>query len=289
MDFLRSNKKQIFLIVLVFLNFIVWIQYLSFKPKDALRVVFLNVGQGDAIYIRTPSGNDMLIDSGRDKTVLRELGAVMPWNDNDLDVILETHADADHIGGFPEILKRFKVSAVIESGNRSKTNQIDGQVENLVKEKNIPKILGRKGTIVDLGDGVKFEILFPDVDVSGWETNKGSIVGVLSYKSKRFLLTGDSPVQIENYLIGLGLDLDVDVLKPAHHGSKTSTGQNYLNATTPTYAAISAGKNNRYGHPAKEVVERLARAGVKTFETFINGRIEFKTDGINLTPIFQFE
>ena len=271
------------------MNFIVWIQYLSFKPKDALRVVFLNVGQGDAIYIRTPSGNDMLIDSGRDKTVLRELGAVMPWNDNDLDVILETHADADHIGGFPEILKRFKVSAVIESGNRSKTNQIDGQVENLVKEKNIPKILGRKGTIVDLGDGVKFEILFPDVDVSGWETNKGSIVGVLSYKSKRFLLTGDSPVQIENYLIGLGLDLDVDVLKPAHHGSKTSTGQNYLNATTPTYAAISAGKNNRYGHPAKEVVERLARAGVKTFETFINGRIEFKTDGINLTPIFQFE
>ena len=253
----------------------------------------MNIGQGDAIYIRSPRGNDMLVDAGpRDRSVLRELGTVMPWNDHDIDVILETHADADHIGGFPDILKRFKVSALIETGNRSKTNSIDGQIEEIAKSQKVPVVLAKKGTVVDLGDEVKFTVIFPDKNVVGWETNKSSIVGILSYGSRKFLLTGDSPDKIENYLVGLSIqnseDLQVDVLKPGHHGSNTSTGQIFVNATKPQYAVISAGKNNRYGHPTKEVMDRLASAGIKIFQTAINGRVEFDTNGTNLIPILQF-
>jgi len=292
-DFFKTNWRKILVYVLVFLNLIIWIWYFFIQPNHVLQVVFLNVGQGDSIYIRAPSGNDMLVDAGpRDRSVLRELGAVMPWNDKDIDVILETHADADHIGGFPDVIKRFDVNAIIETGNHSKTNQIDGQVEELVKAQNIPEIIAKRGTVVDLGDGVKFTILFPDKNVAGWETNMSSIVGILSYGSRKFLLTGDSPTQIENYLVGLANEKDeilkVDVLKPGHHGSKTSTGQMYINATKPTYAVISAGLHNRYGHPMREVMDRLASAGVKIFQTSINGRVEFDTDGTNFIPILRF-
>ena len=293
MDFVKNNRKQVLLWVLVFLNLTIWIWYFSIRTNHELRVVFLNIGQGDSIYIRAPSGNDMLVDAGpRGRSVLRELGAVMPWSDKDIDVILETHADADHIGGFPDVIKRFSVNAIIETGNHSKTNQIDGQVEELIKEKNIPEIIAKRGTVIDLGDGVKFIVLFPDKNVIGWETNLSSIVGVLSYGSRKFLLTGDSPIQIENYLVGLadgrGESLHVDVLKPGHHGSRTSTGQIYINAAKPAYAVISAGLHNRYGHPMKEVIDRLTSAGVKVFQTSVNGRVEFDTDGINLSPILQF-
>ncbi len=276
------------------LNLIVWIQVFSYKNKNYLRVVFLNVGQGDSIYIRAPSGNDMLIDSGpRDRSVLRELGAVMPWNDSDLDVILETHADADHIGGFPDTLKRFKVGALIESGNHSKTNTIDSLIEEIVAEQKIPKVFAKAGMKVDLGDGVIFEIIFPDKNVVGWETNKSSIVGILSYGSHKFLLTGDSPSEIENYLVQKlqreGKNIDVDVLKPGHHGSKTSTSGYFLNAVKPEYAVISAGKNNRYGHPSIEVINKLKAQNIEIFKTAVNGRIEFNTNGVNLIPILQFK
>ncbi|MFZ3020248.1 MAG: ComEC/Rec2 family competence protein [Minisyncoccia bacterium] len=290
MDFFKNNWKNFLIGFFVLSNLIVWGWYFSLLPNKVLKVVFLNVGQGDSIYIRAPSGNDLLVDSGpRDRAVLRELGAVMPWNDNDLDVILETHADADHIGGFPDILKRFNVGAIVETGNHSKTNQIDGAIEELVKLQKIPEIIAHRGTVIDLGDGVKFTILFPDKDVVGWETNMSSIVGILSYGSRKFLLTGDSPTQIENYLVAQGNDLKVDVLKPGHHGSRTSTGQAYVSATKPAYAVISAGLHNRYGHPTKEVMNRLASAGVKIFQTAINGPIEFDTNGSDLIPIVQFK
>lgn len=286
-----KNWRHLLFFALSFLNLIVWIWYFSARPNDVLRVVFLNIGQGDSIYIRAPSGNDMLVDAGpRDKSVLRELGTVMPWNDNDLDVILETHADADHIGSFPDVLKRFSVGAIVESGNHSKTNQIDGQIETLRSEKKIPEILARRGTVIDLGGGVKFSVIFPDQNVVGWETNKGSIVGILSYGSRKFLMTGDLPSQIENYLVSkYGADsLRADVLKPGHHGSKTSTSEYFLNAIKPEYAVISAGLNNRYGHPAKEVMDRLASVGAKTFQTAKNGRIEFGTNGEYLKVIYQY-
>ncbi len=289
MDFLKTNWKKVLVLALIFFNLIIWVWYFSAARNDVLRVVFLNVGQGDSIYVRAPSGNDMLIDSGpRDRSVLRELGAVMPWDDHDIDVILETHADADHIGGFPDILKRFDVGAIIESGNHSKTNQIDGQIEEQIKNLKIPEVTANRGTIIDLGDGVKFTVLFPDKNVVGWETNLGSIVGILSYGSRKFLLTGDSPSEIENYLVRLdGKNLDVDVLKPGHHGSRTSSSQYFLNTVRPEYAVISAGLHNRYGHPTKDVMNRLAGVGAKTFQTAVNGRVEFNTDGTNLIPVLE--
>lgn len=287
------SRKKAILLSLLLLNVVVWVGVYEARPSNVLKVVFLNIGQGDAIYIRAPSGNDMTIDAGpRDRSVLRELGAVMPWSDRDIDVALATHADSDHIGGLPDILERFHVGALIETGNPSLTNHVDELVDADAKAHDVPVVLAHRGTVVDLGDGVKFTILFPDKDVRGWDTNDSSIVGILSYGSRKFLFTGDSPAKIEHYLVGLaavkGESLHADVLKPGHHGSKTATSQEYLDAVAPKYAVISAGKNNRYGHPAPIVMDRLAAANVQTFITFRDGRVEFDTDGTNLVPAKQF-
>ncbi len=286
------KRRAVVLITLTALNIVVWTWWASVRPGGNLQVAFLNVGQGDAIYIRTPHGNDMLIDAGpRDRKVLRELGAVMPWADRDIDVVLATHADADHIGSVPDVLKRFRVGAFAETGNHSKTNTIDDEMLSAVEKKKIPIVIVRRGTVVDLGDGVIFTVLYPDKDPAGTETNESSIVGILRFGEHSFMLTGDSPQKIENYLVSLarikGEELDVDVLKPGHHGSKTSTGEIFLNATSPEYTVISAGKDNRYGHPAPEVVNRLKVRDIKIFSTAENGRVIFETDGKELRTLVR--
>ena len=150
---------------------------------------------------------------------------------------------------------------------------------------------------VDLGDGVILEILFPDRDSTGMETNMSSIVARLVFGESEFLLTGDSPIAIERYLVSLEnqgsplrqngqqrgpLILESDVLKAGHHGSKTSTSPEFVSAVSPKYGIISAGLDNRYGHPTAEVLETLTKASVQILRTDRNGRIIFKSDGIKL-------
>lgn len=264
-----------------------------------LTVAFLNIGQGDAIFIDAPSGNQMLVDGGQGKAVLRELSKVMPFYDKSIDVILATHPDADHVGGLNDVLDKYKVDLFLEPGVESDT-AIYKNLEDKVLEKEkvgkIERIEVRRGMVVDLGDGAIFEILYPVLDPRGMETNTASIVGRLAYGENEFLLTGDSPINIEDYLISLescqgqslkcpgskGLSLAADVLKAGHHGSRTSTGEEFVNAVSPEYVVISAGKDNRYGHPHQEVLDILNQAGVKILRTDMQGRIIFESDGVNL-------
>ncbi len=139
--------------------------------------------------------------------------------------------------------------------------------------------------VVNFGDGVKLQILFPlpDQDVSNWESNRASIVGKLVYVNLSFLLTGDSPIAIEDVLIKLNSKiLDSDVLKAGHHGSKTSTSIEFAETVSPEYAVISAGKDNTYGHPHKEVLDILKTASAKIVSTIDSGTIKFETDGETL-------
>src|SRR3989338_1188488 len=130
--------------------------------------------------------------------------------------------------------------------------------------------------VINFGDGVKLQILFPNQDVSKWETNDASIVAKLVYGDKSFLLTGDSPIKTENILLKLNPDiLDSDVLKAGHHGSRTSTSLVYVKAVSPEYTVISAGKDNTYGHPHKEVLNILSNLGVKIVSTIDSGTIKF--------------
>lgn len=277
-------RARLRLLVLVILSIAAGLSsYAAFAsaPQSDLLVAFLDVGQGDAIYIKSPAGNDMLIDGGKENArVLSALSEVMPATDRRIDVVLATHADADHIGGLPEVLRRFSVGAVVLSGNESETG-IWNEFENVaIDEPDGEIVYARKGTIVDLGGGVTFEVLFPDRDPTLFETNLSSIVGILRYGSTTALLTGDSPDEIEKYLIDReGTKLDVDILKLGHHGSDTSSSEGFISVTTPMYAIVSAGRGNPYGHPTREVTERVFDAGGCLLRTDESGTIIFHSDG----------
>jgi competence protein ComEC len=275
-------------IFLALLNALVWYFVFTESPH-AFSVSFLNVGQGDAIFIEAPNGNQVLIDGGpANGAVLRELAKVMPITDRFIDVVVATHPDADHIGGLNEVFKRFQVGLIIESGLSKNTNIFLAE-EKTIAENKIKRIQAKRGMTLDLGGGALMTVLFPDRDLpNSVDANDGSIVTLLSYKDETFLFTGDAPQKVEKYLTALdGAGLDVDVLKAGHHGSKTSTSEVFLNTTTPAYTIISAGKNNRYGHPHPDVLARLRRASTTILSTVEQGTIIFKIDGINRTLQFK--
>jgi len=260
--------------------------------NNILTVAFLNIGQGDAIFIEASNGNQVLIDGGPGRSILRELSKVMPFYDKSIDVVIATHPDADHISGLNDVLGKYKVGLFMEPGVESETGvykELEKIVDQKISENKIKKIEARRGMQIDLGKGVVLEILFPDRDPRGMETNTASIVARLVYGENEFLLTGDSPISIENYLVSLedahqgDLDIRSDVLKAGHHGSRTSTSEEFLKSVAPEYVVISAGVKNKYGHPHQEVLDIINNFGAKILRTDMNGRIIFKSDGVNLS------
>ncbi|MBI2108916.1 MAG: MBL fold metallo-hydrolase [Parcubacteria group bacterium] len=282
MGFLKKNAVQCFLGVLFFANAFIWYAVFKEERGDILTVAFLDVGQGDAIFIEAPNGNQMLIDGGGGAQVLRRLGRIMPFYDRSIDVLLATHPDKDHVGGLPDVLNRYHVAMVMEPGVESDT-AVYAQLEQLIENKNITKILARRGMKLKLSEGVYLHVLFPDRDPSGMDTNDASIVARLMYGDTSFLLTGDSPQKIEQYLVSLdGSNLNADVLKAGHHGSKTSSSETFIGHTSPEYVIISAGANNSYGHPHQEVLDRFEVFGSVIMRTDELGTIVFESDGNTL-------
>jgi len=284
MDFLKRYWREVVISALVLSNIFVWDALYERWPSDKLsvyflNVYFLNVGQGDAIFIDSPQHTRVLVDGGKNRKVLTELGKILPFADKRIDVVIATHPDADHIGGLPEVVSRYKVGMFMEPGVKS-LNSIDDELHRRLDEKNTAKLIARRGMTINLGGGAKLQILFPTQDVSNWETNRASVVGRLTYGDRKFLLTGDSPIPIEKVLISLDEKmLDVDVLKAGHHGSRTSTSLEFAEAVSPDYAVISAGKDNSYGHPHQEVLDILEKVGSKILSTAERGTIKFETNG----------
>mgnify|MGYP003575188583 CR=1 FL=1 len=267
---------------LLLLNIAVWASLHASEQSNLLHVYFLDVGQGDSIFIDSPIHGRVLLDGGPDRKVLTELGKILPFGDKRIDVVMESHPDADHITGLVDVVKQFDVSAFVEPGVESKNN-VDNMLAGTLEDKNIPKLLARRGMNIDLGGGANLLVLFPNQDVSNWETNDASIVAKLTYRSKSFLLTGDSTKSSEYKILALGSKvLKSSVLKAGHHGSRNSTSLLYAEAVSPEYGVISAGKNNSYGHPHREVLDILNKVGAKIVSTTDMGTIEFETDGETL-------
>lgn len=279
----KENRLFALTLILFVANLFVW-PVIFTAGRGVLTLAFLDIGQGDAIYIEAPNGNQVLLDAGPGRQVLRALGRVMPFYDRSLDLLIATHPDADHIGGFPAVIESFAIGAVMEPGVSSGT-ATDQAFRAAVSREAIPTILARRGQRVNLGRGAVLEILFPDhPPTADWETNSTSIVARLVYGEQEFLLTGDSPIKIEKYLLALdGRRLQSDLLKVGHHGSRTSTVLEYAAAVEPRYAVISAGSNNRYGHPHQEVLDILAKVGAVILRTDKEGTIIFQSDGVVLT------
>lgn len=255
-----------------------------------LTFAVLNVGQGDGIFIESPTGTQILFDGGPARKILGPLQKIISPFDRSIDAIIITNPDADHISGFLDILKNYQVGVVLEPGTLN-SSKIFQNLKTEIKNKNIPNILARRGMRLDLGGGAFIDILFPDREVSDWSTNDGSIVARLSYGENSFLLTGDATSKTEKIILAENSpeQLQSDILKVGHHGSCSSTSAEFLKVISPEYAFISVGKNSQYGHPHSEILSRLSDFGAKIFRTDIAGNIIVKCDTIGKTcPVLNF-
>lgn len=282
-----SNKRNL-LIGLILLgiagNAIVWVVYFA-RPAHALTVSVLDIGQGDSILIQGPTGTQILVDGGPDRSVLRELPKVMGPFDRSLDLVVETHPDADHITGLSYVFDRYAVARFMSPGIPDDTNASRALDAALVREPGLESLIARRGLRIHLGGGAYADVLYPDRDVSKMNTNDGSVVLHIVYGKTAFMLTGDLPSPEEGWLITLdGEDGELisDVLKAGHHGSKYSTDDAWLAAVHPAYVAISAGLNNRYGHPAPETLARIEKEGAEIDSTLGGGAITYVSDGVRV-------
>jgi len=279
------KKRLIFLAILFVANVFVWYAISVEARSGKLTVAFLDVGQGDAVFVEGPSGTQVLIDGGQGRAVLRELGAVMPFYDRSIDVLIATHPDADHIGGLPDVLENFDIDFVFEPGIAHDTGTYE-EFMRLIGEENAKHLIARRGQVINLGDEAYLRILFPDRDVSGVEPNAGSVFAQIVYGETEVMLTGDAPKSIEQYVISLdGPTLESNVLKAGHHGSKTSSDESFVGLVDPDYVVISAGENNRYGHPHEEILDVFEQFETKILGTYAEGRIVFELDGETLMRI----
>ncbi len=272
------------LIILILVTFVVWGSQLTVEAetRSVLEVSFLDVGQGDATLIETVGGVQVLIDGGAHAGVLRELAAELPLFDTDLDMVIGTHPDTDHIGGLVDVLNRYDVDHILVTENEGKSGAAQAYTRAVSTEGAIITF-ARRGQVWQLDASTTLEVLFPETDASDMESNASSIILRLVYGDTSFLFTGDSPKRIEEYLVLTeGENLESDVLKVGHHGSRTSTSELFLKTVSPEFAVISASADNRYGHPHVEVTDLLFNQGVGLHETAKEGTVTLVSDGVDI-------
>ncbi len=271
-----SRPLRLFLLPLLLLGacLLLWREY-AVAPDGTLHASFLDVGQGDAAFLQTPSGRQILIDCGPDTALLQGLGKRMSFFDRSIDLLILSHADLDHIGGCPDVLRRYRVGAAVFP-------DVDADVPRfrefvaMLTEQRIPILLADPAADLDLGDGVTLDILWPTPEALATfkDRNDLSVVVKITHGNDSTLFTGDLGEKAERALLASGADVDADILKAGHHGSKTSSSTGFLLAVSPDTAIISAGKNNRYNHPHPAVVERLRQLGIAIRSTAEEGAIE---------------
>lgn len=296
---IRSKTIKTAVLVLLLLFAVPFFWNYSHAAGD-LTVTFIDVGQGDSMLIESPSGRKVLIDGGgrqensSSTAITKEdptgRSIVVPFlrkkGINELDLLILTHPHDDHVGGLPYVLEKIKVDRVLDSG-QAQTSRGYTHFLQLIESKRIPYKIGRAGQIIDLGDGVRGYVLHPSEPlITGTDSdlNNNSIVVKLDYGRTSFLFMGDTEFEGEDRILSLGHSIRSDVLKVGHHGSRTSTSINFLEAVRPEYAVISVGARNKFGHPNLETLRRLGDYGVKVFRTDLNGAVIFRSDGTNLTP-----
>lgn len=269
---IRSNILVILLLLIILLEIVTYVNI-----DDKLHLYFLDIGQGDSILIKTPQYRYILIDGGEDIQVLEELGEVMPYWKRSIDLVIGTHADADHIGGLVFVLEKYDVHSFFTSDLEADDNNLD-MIKNIAVKRDIPLEELNEGDSINVGE-LRVDVLWPERDIKVENDNQKSVVLKGDYDEFTFLLTGDIESGQEKELILEYHLSDVEILKASHHGSKTASSDNFLENVNPEIIVISCGKNNQYGHPAAEVIERIQNHNIEILRTDINGRIEFVTNG----------
>jgi len=281
---LRRNARTIFLLVLTGIVAVIWYATVWAESRQNLLITFFDVGQGDSILIEAPNGNQVLIDGGPSDVVLAKLGRALPFWDRSLDLVILTHPHADHLDGLVGVAKRYGITAVIESGVNHSIPEYE-EWRRLLQEKGVRVVTARAGQRVQLSEHSYLDILTPFDNFEGKsppDIHDAMVVAKLTHGSTTTLFMGDAEKSIEYRLLYSGTNVDSDILKVGHHGSKTSTSEDFLAAVSPRIAIISAGRKNRYGHPHQEIVDLLTRSGISIFRTDRDRDVVMESDGKEL-------
>lgn len=280
MGFLQQNmgqKTAVFTSIFAFLLVFSWSHS---QPDGLLHIAFLDVGQGDAIFIQTPSGRQVLVDGGFYPSLLNnQLGRQMPFWDRDLDILIATHPDADHVAGLVDLFDHYTIDHLITDGGEMGESEIyDALLLNAQSHEVVPHV-AQAGEVIDLGDGVRLEVVHPGSYFTTQDRNDNSVSVRLVYGDFSVLLTGDAEEAAEQAMLAQGRPLAALVFKAGHHGSRTSSSMPFLEAIRPQIMIVSAGVDNKFGHPHPEVLERAEAIGTAVLRTDELGTIEVISDG----------
>ena len=286
----EKNKKIVKYILggLLCCNILAWIAIYELSQNNLLEVNFFDIGQGDAIFIITPDKHQILIDGGPNSDILEKLNQEMPFWDRTIDLVILTHPEHDHYAGLLEVLQRYKVENILWSGILRDTNEYR-KWRDLIEQENARIFIAEQGQkimcSVSHTEQCYFDILHPFENLENQETknpNNTSVVARLVFGENSFLFTGDIYKSVERGLIEQGIYLKSDVLKVCHHGSKTSSAEEFIEYVSPEIAVILAGKDNPYKHPRPETLATIEKFGIKILRTDIDGDIKIVSDGNNL-------
>jgi competence protein ComEC len=265
--------------------------------SDVTRITFLDVGQGDCAVVEAKSGQVIVIDGGgrdvREREASFDAGkqVVVPFlkfrGINQIDTLVMTHGDLDHIGGVKSIVERIPVKRVVRNPSPIQS-PMEREVMTAIRRRGIPVQVPRLHRWERLGEGVNWQFYHPGISTRH-ERNEDSLVFLLTVDGVRFLFTGDAGSPTEDQLLHQVRLPDIHLLKVAHHGSRSGTQSKWLEALKPEHAVISAGRRNRYGHPAPEVIRRLQKERIHIWRTDLQGaiQVEVQTRRLRIAPVLQ--
>ncbi|WP_420630519.1 DNA internalization-related competence protein ComEC/Rec2 [Candidatus Leptofilum sp.] len=250
------------------------------QPDGQLHIAFLNVGQGDATFIQTPSGRQILVDGGLYPSILNDqLGRQMPFWDKEIDILIATHPDADHVSGLVGVFDRYRVNTLITNGQSFGESPIYDEVLAAAEKQQTEIRPVQAGEIIEVEDGVRLEVVHPGPMLIADNRNENSVSMRLVYEDFTFLFTGDAEQQGEAEMLAAERPLTALVFKAGHHGSNSSSSLPFLQAIQPQIIIVSSGVDNRFGHPAPEMLERATAVGAAVLRTDKLGTITVTTDG----------
>ena len=279
---LIKQSKNILIIILILIS--IFLLREIFKNKDysskpnEMKVHFIDVGQGDAILVQVNNKN-LLIDSGSSTEKKKLIDYLDSTYIKQFDYIIATHPHEDHIGNMSYIINNYKVINFYSPKAQSNIPAFENMAESLTRKNIKIKILKANKNTINLGKNTLVEVMSPSLDTYDNLNNYSPIIKI-SYGSTSFLFTGDAEESLEREALNNSSNIESDVLKIGHHGSSTSTSDNFLNKVNPKITVISVGKYNTYGHPTKETLEKLKNTTI--YRTDLNGSIVIISNGKSL-------
>lgn len=271
--------KRLFLLILVIILMLAAVPAYAATQLKSIKVHFINVGQGASQLVIGPTGKTILIDAGNNSEEKTMVDYLRKQNINKIDILIGTHPDADHIGGLDAVISNFDIGKIYMPKVSSNTKTFE-DVLSAIKKKNLKVTTAKAGLILDWETDATVKIIAPVNTYD--EVNNMSAVLKLTYNSTSFLLTGDAESKSEYDILASKENIKADVLLVGHHGSNSSTTQQFLDAVNPTYAVIQVGKNS-YGHPTDKTIQKLSDKKIRIYRNDKQGTIVFTADGKKIT------